>query len=94
MKLSINIGLRHGLCALFMIWLCMFFSGCTRVTAVPESASTLNQWRIARGYQAQGRYELAKQYFTLALAGARSTVSQDELEQEIEVINRMLQTMR
>lgn len=73
---------------------CLQLLACTKITASPESATTLSYWTIARGYQAEGRHELAKQYFTLALAGARSGMSQAELQQEIEVSNRMLQAMR
>lgn len=69
--------------------------GCgTHVTSIPESSQTMASWQQARNYQAQGRYELAKQYYQIALAGARSIESQTALEREIEAADRMLQTLR
>ncbi len=79
-------------CAILVLMLPL--AACSKVTASPESASTLAYWRTARSYQAEGRHELAKQYFLLALAGARSATSQSELQIELEASNRMLQTMR
>ncbi len=79
-------------CTMFVLM--MPLAACSKVTASPESASTLAYWRTARSYQAEGRHELAKQYFLLALAGARSSMSQSELQTELEASNRMLQTMR
>ena len=68
--------------------------GCARVTSTPESSDTLARWQEARNYQAQGRYELAKQYYQIALAGARTPASQLTLKREIEAVNRMLDTLR
>lgn len=90
-----------GACLLRAVALCctilvlmLPLAACSKVTASPESASTLAYWRTARSYQAEGRHELAKQYFLLALAGSRSSMSQSELQTELEASNRMLQTMR
>ncbi len=69
--------------------------GCgSRVTSMPETSQTVVFWRQARDYQAQGRYELAKQYYQLALAGSRSSETQAVLQREIEAADRMLQTLR
>ena len=69
--------------------------GCTKhVTSLPESSQTIAAWRDARDYQAAGRYELAKQYFQVALASARTPDSQAALQREIEAADRVLQTMR
>ena len=69
-------------------------AGCTRVTSMPESSQTLAHWQQARNYQARGRYELAKQYYQLALAGSVSSESQAALQREIDAADRMLQTFR
>ncbi len=69
--------------------------GCgSRVTSMPETSQTVAFWQQARNYQAQGRYELAKQYYQLALAGSRSLETQTVLQREIEAADRMLQTLR
>ncbi|MDR2727373.1 MAG: hypothetical protein LBC10_05215 [Deltaproteobacteria bacterium] len=78
--------------------LCLALAGCAKYTAkyttVPETGSTLSTWSIARGYQAQGRFEMARQYFVLALANARTPDSQTALRQEIEAVERQIQAMR
>ena len=69
--------------------------GCgTRYTAVPETSSTLRNWSIAREYQAAHRFEMARQYYVLALADARTPDSQWALRQEIEAVERQIQAMR
>lgn len=73
----------------------LLLAGCTtHVTTLPENAQTIASWQEARNFQAQGRYELAKQYYQLALAGARTPATQATLEREIEAVNRMLDTLR
>jgi hypothetical protein len=61
---------------------------------VTETGATLSNWTIARGYQAQRRFEIARQYFVLALANARTPESQAALRQEIEAVERQIQVMR
>ena len=73
---------------------CLALTGCAKYTVVPETGATLSNWSIARDYQAQGRYEFARQYYVLALASARTPDSQVALKQEIEVVERQIQAMR
>lgn len=69
--------------------------GCGKhIMTVPESAETLNNWQIAREYQKQERYELARQYYVLALAGAREIESQKALQVELKAVERMIEAMR
>lgn len=73
----------------------MWLGGCARhVTHIPDSAETIANWQIARNYHGQGRLELARQYYVLALASARSPEVQAALQREIEAADRMLQAMR
>jgi hypothetical protein len=74
--------------------LTLVLTGCAKYTAVTETGSTLSNWTIARHYQAQGRYEIARQYYVLAIADARTPDSQVALRQEIEAIERQIQAMR
>lgn len=69
--------------------------GCTNyVVSVPEQGATLTHWRQARDYQAQGRLELAKHQYTLALAASQTPDAQAMLQRDLLVIDRMLQAMR
>jgi hypothetical protein len=82
------------LCFVLVGFLATCLAGCARYTAVPETGSTLSNWAIARGYQSQGRWEMARQYYVLAMADARTPDSQVALKQEIEAVERQIQTMR
>lgn len=77
------------ICAAFVL-----AAGCTKVAVLPESGETLSNWTLARDYQAQGRYELARQYYLLALAGARTPESQQTLQRELNSVDRMIEAMR
>jgi len=77
-----------------ILLLCLSLAGCGAKYTVPETGSALGNWRTARGYQAQGRYEMARQYYGLALANARTPDSQVALKQEIEAVERQIQAMR
>lgn len=70
-------------------------AGCAaHVTHMPEASETVANWQAARNFQAQGRYELARQYYVVALATARSPETQTTLKREIEATDRMLQAFR
>ncbi len=76
------------------IYLLLLVFGCAKVIPITESSETLSNWHKAREYQSQERYELAQQYYLLALASSRDPQSQQALKREIKVIERMIQTMR
>lgn len=83
----------YRICIFFM--LCLAAAGCsTKYTGVPETGSTLSNWTIARNYQSQGRYEMARQYYVLAMADARTPDSQVALRQEIEAVERQIEALR
>ncbi len=68
--------------------------GCTRVAVTPEAEETIFNWTQARDYQAQGRYELARQYYLVALAAARTPETQQTLQRELDSVDRMIEAMR
>lgn len=82
-------GLLFSICVFILVSI-----GCTKIMHVPESSETLTNWHLAREYQRQQRYELAKQYYLLALAGAREPQSQQALQIEIKAVDRMIEAMR
>ncbi len=79
---------------ILVILLALFSLSCSNYAFSPETGSTLSNWSIARDYQAQGRFELARQYYALALADARTYTSQEALKQEIIALDRQIQAMR
>lgn len=71
-------------------------AGCagTRTTVTAEADETIDNWMAARHYQAEGRYELAKQYYSLALAAARTQSALDQLKRELYTVDLQIRTMR
>lgn len=70
--------------------------GCsaTRATVTAEGAETIDNWTAARRYQAEGRYELAKQYYSPALASARTQSALEQLKRELFTVDLQIRTMR
>ncbi len=80
---------------LVTLMLSALLMGCSKtVASVPETSQTMASWHEARKYQGEGRHELAKQYYQMALATARTPAAQKALIQEIETADRILQTIR
>lgn len=61
---------------------------------VSYSADSLQNYKYAREYAAQGRYELAREHYVLALAATTDPYLQDALAQEIESVDMMIKTLR
>ena len=59
-----------------------------------EADETIDTWMAARRYQAEGRYELAKQYYSLALASARTQSALDQLQRELFSVDMQIRTLR
>lgn len=65
------------------------------VTLTDHSALSLYNYRMARAYSAQGRYELAKEHFLMAHAAAGDdALLRDMLAREIEAADMMIRTLR
>lgn len=85
----------------FAVWLALVFclaaplTGCSAKTSVTaESDETIDNWLLARRYQAEGRYELARQHYALALAAARTQSGLNQLQRELYTVDMQLRTMR
>lgn len=61
---------------------------------VHYNADSLHNYKTARDFAAQGRYELAREHYLLALAATTDPYLQDALAQEIESVDMMIKTMR
>lgn len=86
-------GLR--LAAALLLACALGLTGCASQTAVTaEADETIDTWMAARRYQAEGRYELAKQYYSLALASARTQSALDQLQRELFSVDMQIRTLR
>jgi hypothetical protein len=69
--------------------------GCgSKTVGVAETDETIHNWSLARQYQAQGRYELAQQYYALALSAVRTQSALDMLQREMMTIDMQIRAMR
>ena len=59
-----------------------------------DTKATTHNWKLARDYERQMRYELARQHYLLALASCRSEPTQSQLRRELESIDLQIRTMR
>ena len=59
-----------------------------------DTRATERNWKLARDYERQMRYELARQHYLLALASCRSESTQTQLRRELESIDLQIRTMR
>ncbi|MDR0465761.1 MAG: hypothetical protein LBH94_00210 [Deltaproteobacteria bacterium] len=61
---------------------------------ITDTKATRHNWNLARDYELQMRYELARQHYLLALASCRSESTQAQLKRELESIDLQIRTMR
>ena len=59
-----------------------------------DTKATQHHWKLARDYERQMRFELARQHYLLALASCRSEPTQAQLRRELESIDLQIRTMR
>jgi len=59
-----------------------------------DTKGTMQNWKLARDYERQMRYELARQHYLLALASCRSEPAQRQLRRELESVDLQIRTMR
>lgn len=64
------------------------------VAVTQYSSDSLRNYKTARDYAAQGRYELAREHYLLALASASDPNLQDALAQELESVDMMIKSLR
>ena len=62
--------------------------------SLADTKATVHHWKLARDYERQMRYELARQHYLLALASCRSESTQAQLRRELESIDLQIRTMR
>ena len=89
------------LSAALILSLALFLTACSpfgifdpEMASVPYSPETLYNLDRARAFSAEGRYELAKEHYLLALAANRNPNLQDTLATELHSVDMMIKTVR
>jgi hypothetical protein len=62
--------------------------------SLKDTEATTYNWKLARDYERQMRYELARQHYLLALAACRTESTQMQLRRELESVDLQIRTMR
>ncbi len=63
-------------------------------TEKPMDADTARNLSFAKKYRLEGRYELARQHYLLALATTNTTNMRDIIQHELETIELQIRTLR
>jgi hypothetical protein len=64
------------------------------VLAAPYHEHALYNFRLGRTYMAEGRYELAKERYLLALSVSRNEELRERLAAELDGVEKLLKTQR
>ena len=64
------------------------------VVVAPYNGNALHNFYMGRQYVAEGRYELAREHYLLALASAREEAMRDALVAELQSVDRLIKTLR
>jgi hypothetical protein len=77
------------------LFLALALLGCSSKTVtLAESGETVQNWSLARRYQAAGRYELARQHYSLALSTVRTQSALDMLKRELVAVDLQIRALR
>jgi hypothetical protein len=86
--------MKRTLTPLFLA-LSLALAGCGAKTAtLAESGETVRNWSLARQYQAAGRYEMARQHYSLALSAVRTQSALEMLKRELAAVDLQIRALR
>ncbi len=68
--------------------------GCGQKSIQLNSDEATTDWNQARYFQAQGRYDLAREHYLLALAAVRDNEEREILNQELQTVDLQIKTLR
>lgn len=78
-----------------LVSICLLLAACsTQQTYAGESPFTINNWRIAVENRNAQRFELAYQYYAVALSSARTEPVILRIKSEMEALERTIQAVR
>ena len=72
---------------------CSVFSS-EKMVVTPYDSNTLWNLKVGRDYVAQGRYELAKEHYLIALASCNNEESRSVVTHELEAVDLMIKSQR
>ncbi len=83
---------------LMIIFLCLmlFMVGCSKNagSSFVSTSGKSSNWAYAKELQAEGRYEIAKEYMLLALSQAQTMDEQNWIERELFALDLQIKTRR
>lgn len=65
-----------------------------RTVVVEHDPNSLWNLKLGRDYVAQGRYELAKEHYLMALASSSDAQTRDLVTHELHAVDLMIKTQR
>ena len=65
-----------------------------RAAVVPHDQTSLWNLKLGREYTAEGRYELAKEHYLMALASCSDSETRTIVDHELHAVDLMIQTQR
>ena len=66
----------------------------TEAVVTPYDAICLRNMWLGRGYAAQGRYELAKEHYLVALAASKDPETRNVISRELNSMDMIIKTER
>jgi hypothetical protein len=86
--------------SIVLVFMLFAVGGCSWVKrnpepqALPYKGTALHNMKLGRGYQAEGRYELARDRFLQALALAEHEDMKDAVIKELEATDKLIRSQR
>ncbi len=77
-----------------LLILVIFLGACKSSTTVPEGPYTIDNWKVAKELREEERYELAYQYYSIALSSANDVETICQLKKEMEDLQRVIKSIR
>ncbi len=84
----------QNLCVVCLMLCLSLLTACSAHTYGENSSREDSYYSYAKKLQSAGRFEAAKEYFLLALAGAKTYEEQQWLERELFTVDLQIKTLR
>ncbi len=95
MTKAIDFGIVKNALCVFFLAMAIFLSGCASVAPKNDGYVAYKSARAyAKQLQMQGRYELAKEYYLIALSEASTYDEQKSIENDLRTIDMQIKSRR
>lgn len=86
---------RHALPLAMVVFAGLLLTACAKeAVVVPYDPACLWNMQQAKNYTAQGRFELAREHYLLALAANNDPQTKRVIAHELQSVDKMIQTRR